>query len=85
MKPERLENPHHYAGAYDLRLYCQWRVADGTEDFLRHDEPGVFLGESFGDAAKTARRRGWVIDKKNRLRHAPGARGAYHARRRGRD
>jgi hypothetical protein len=71
MKPERHQKPLNYVGGYTLDLYCQFYVADGAEQYVRHGSPGTFLGNTFGGAAQTAKRRGWIIDKANRLATCP--------------
>lgn len=56
-----------YAGCYTLHLYCD-RVNDahGFDAF-----PHEFTGETFGECAKVARKRGWIIHKSTRTATCP--------------
>lgn len=54
----RRTNPLTYAAGYTLNLYC-----DQNKQEWDHQTMGEFYAETFGECAKSARQRGWVIHK----------------------
>lgn len=66
-KPTRLANPLLYASCYSMDLYCDHASeAHGFDEF-----PHTFTGETFGECARQARRRGWVFHKAARTATCP--------------
>jgi hypothetical protein len=56
-----------YAAGYSLDLYC-----DGRNEWHGWNEfPHQFFGETFGECAKLARKRGWVIHRSTRTATCP--------------
>jgi hypothetical protein len=73
-----LDNPTHYASGYTLDLYCDRSGLDAvpTQDspdgiHKWNEFPHTFLGETFGECAREARRHGWVIHTKTRTATCP--------------
>lgn len=56
-----------YAAGYYLDLYCERVNVEHAFDEFPHQ----FYGETFGECAKEARSRGWVIKKPTRTAVCP--------------
>jgi hypothetical protein len=65
--------PTQYAGCYSLHLYCDGGTQDSMPDGVHtFDEfPHEFTGETFGECAGQARKRGWKIYRKTRTATCP--------------
>jgi hypothetical protein len=70
MDAPRAKEPTNYASGYTLDLYCDREPNDfnphGWDEF-----PHQFTGETFGQCASEARRRGWIIRPSDRTATCP--------------
>ena len=66
------KNPCEYSSGYSLNLYCKWE----NEEHDFQEFPHEYDSETFGECAKAARNRGWIIHR-NRLATCPKCR-FYH-------
>jgi hypothetical protein len=55
----RKDDPQQYASCYTMDLYCDHTNPAHPWDSFPHS----FMGETFGECAKQARKRGWVLHK----------------------
>ena len=74
------KDPTQFAGGYTLDLYCDhWSgpiagaerldTPDGYHSWTEF--PHTFIGETWGQCAQAARRRGWVIHRNTRTATCP--------------
>lgn len=58
---QQRDEPNQYAAAYSLDLYCKWV----NPDVAYHDfaGPATFMGETFGEAVRDARAKGWIVHR----------------------
>lgn len=62
-----MDKHRQYASGYSLDLYCD-------KDNVKHSHlefPHTYVGETFGECAKEARKNGWVIHRKTRTATCP--------------
>lgn len=50
-----------FAGGYELHLYCNTEHTD-LENYVLNKK-NQFYGETFAEAAKSARRHGWTVNR----------------------
>lgn len=63
MKLKRVADPMICPGSYEMDLYCDHYAGCYDEVHGYRPFPHQYHGETRGDVARQARRRGWVLHK----------------------
>lgn len=70
--PERMKDPTQFASGYTLDLYCDTDYVRGdTNKHAWNEFPHQFMGETLGECARAARRRGWIVRTMDRTATCP--------------
>ena len=57
-----LESPNYCPGSYSLHLYCRYENPDHALDEFPHEYDDA---QTYGEAAKNARKKGWILHRDN--------------------
>ena len=64
--------PNQYAGCYTINLYCDVQCGAVNCGHSDIEEPmAEFIGETFAECAREARKAGWQIHRKTRTATCP--------------
>lgn len=70
--------PLHYASGYSLDLYCdQPNQGEATKHSWFETYRETFVGETFADCARQAKKTGWKIHRKTRTATCPYCAGKF--------